>query len=186
MDCVERFGSERCRPPGPPSDDGATESARMWPVLSWPSAVKTLDRYLIREIVPPFGLALGLFTFLLAVKPMLEYTQDLLVKGVPLQTIGFLLLMLLPQSLGVTIPMALLTGILMGLGRLSADREAVAMLACGVSPMRLLRPVMGLVPRGVRPIDARDVAAALIAATLSGKPGMHHLDSARMQGAYQR
>ncbi|ODS59452.1 MAG: hypothetical protein ABS36_00510 [Acidobacteria bacterium SCN 69-37] len=116
----------------------------MWPVLSWPSAVKTLDRYLIREIVPPFGLALGLFTFLLAVKPMLEYTQDLLVKGVPLQTIGFLLLMLLPQSLGVTIPMALLTGILMGLGRLSADREAVAMLACGVSPMRLLRPVLVL------------------------------------------
>jgi uncharacterized protein YbjT (DUF2867 family) len=52
--------------------------------------------------------------------------------------------------------------------------------------MRLLRPVMGLVPRGVRPIDARDVAAALIAATLSGKPGVHHLSSARMQGAHQR
>ncbi len=52
--------------------------------------------------------------------------------------------------------------------------------------MRLLRPMMGLVPRGVRPIDARDVAAALISATMSGKPGVHHLPSARMQGAYQR
>jgi LPS export ABC transporter permease LptG/LPS export ABC transporter permease LptF len=104
--------------------------------------VKTLDRYLVREILPPFLLALGLFTFLMAVKPMLEYAQDLLVKGVPLPTVGFLLLTLLPQSLGITIPMALLTGILMGLGRLSADREAVAMLACGVSPLRLLRPVM--------------------------------------------
>ena len=38
--------------------------------------------------------------------------------------------------------MALLTGLLIGLGRLSADREAVALLACGVSPYRLLRPVM--------------------------------------------
>jgi LPS export ABC transporter permease LptG/LPS export ABC transporter permease LptF len=106
--------------------------------------VKILDRYLVREILPPFLLALGLFTFLMAVKPMLEYAQDLLVKGVPLPTIGFLLLTLLPQSLGITIPMALLTGVLMGLGRLSADREAVAMLACGVSPLRLLRPVLVL------------------------------------------
>jgi uncharacterized protein YbjT (DUF2867 family) len=52
--------------------------------------------------------------------------------------------------------------------------------------LRLLRPVMGLVPRGVRPIEARDVAAALIAATMSGKPGVHRLSSARMQGAGQR
>ena len=104
--------------------------------------MKTLDRYVIREILPPFLLALGLLTFLLAVKPMLEYAQELLVKGVPLPTVGFLLLTLLPQSLGITIPMSFLTGVLMGLGRLSADREAVAMLACGVSPLRLLRPVM--------------------------------------------
>ena len=37
--------------------------------------------------------------------------------------------------------MSLLVGLLVGLGRLSADREAVALLACGVSPYRLMRPV---------------------------------------------
>jgi uncharacterized protein YbjT (DUF2867 family) len=52
--------------------------------------------------------------------------------------------------------------------------------------LRLLGPVMPLVPRGIRPIDARDVAASMIAATLSGKPGVHHLSSARMLGASQR
>ena len=41
----------------------------------------------------------------------------------------------------LTIPMALLLGILVGFGRLSADREFVAMQACGVSLLRLLRPV---------------------------------------------
>ena len=40
--------------------------------------------------------------------------------------------------------MALLVGLLIGLGRLSTDREAVALLACGVSPYRLLRPVLVL------------------------------------------
>ena len=84
--------------------------------------------------LPPFLLALGLFTFVLAVSPMLEQAQELLAKGVDLPTVGFLLVTLLPQALGLTIPMAFLAGLLMALGRLSGDREAVALLACGVSP----------------------------------------------------
>lgn len=51
---------------------------------------------------------------------------------------------------------------------------------------RLLRPVMPLVPKGIRPIAAEDVAAALLAATLAGKAGVHRLSSARMQGAQRR
>jgi uncharacterized protein YbjT (DUF2867 family) len=51
---------------------------------------------------------------------------------------------------------------------------------------RLLGPVMALVPRGIRPIAARDVAAALIAATLDARPGKRVLRSGQMQGAAQR
>ncbi len=104
--------------------------------------MKLIDRYLIRECVPAFLVALGVFTFLLALQPMLNKAQELLAKGADLGTIGWMLVLLLPQALGVTIPMALLTAILMGLGRLSADRESMALLASGVSPLRLLRPVM--------------------------------------------
>jgi uncharacterized protein YbjT (DUF2867 family) len=46
---------------------------------------------------------------------------------------------------------------------------------------RLLAPLRWLVPRGVRPIRARDVAAALLAATLAGEPGVHVLGSGAMQ-----
>ena len=52
------------------------------------------------------------------------------------------LVTLVPQALAVTIPMALLVGLLIGFGRLSADRESVAFQACGISIYRLLRPVM--------------------------------------------
>jgi len=62
--------------------------------------VRTLDRYLLREVLPPFLIALGLFTFLLAVNPMLEKAQVFLAKGVDLLTVGFLLVTLLPQALG--------------------------------------------------------------------------------------
>ena len=106
--------------------------------------MRTLDRYLIRETIPPFFLALGVLTFVLAINPMLEYAQGLLSKGVPVGTVAFLLATLLPQALGLTIPMAFLTGLLMALGRLSGDRESVALAACGVSPVRLLRPVLAL------------------------------------------
>jgi LPS export ABC transporter permease LptG/LPS export ABC transporter permease LptF len=104
--------------------------------------MRTLDRYLIRETLGPFSLALALFTFLLWVQPMLDTAQTLLSKGVPMGTIGYLLLTLLPQALGVTVPMAFLAGVVMALGRFSGDREAVAMMACGVSPLRLIRPMM--------------------------------------------
>jgi len=46
---------------------------------------------------------------------------------------------------------------------------------------RLLKPVMGLVPRGVRPIRAADVARSLLDATLAGKPGVQILSSGDMQ-----
>jgi uncharacterized protein YbjT (DUF2867 family) len=48
---------------------------------------------------------------------------------------------------------------------------------------RLLRPVMRWVPRGIRPIPADDVAAALIEAALDSPPGTRILSSGHMQGA---
>jgi LPS export ABC transporter permease LptG/LPS export ABC transporter permease LptF len=103
--------------------------------------VKTLDRYVVREIIPPPLRALLVFTFLLTLPPFMQHLENLLAKGVGWTTVARLLWALVPQALGLTIPMALLVGILVGLGRLSADRETVALLACGVSPYRLLRPI---------------------------------------------
>lgn len=104
--------------------------------------LRTLDRYVIRETIPPFLLSLLVFTFILEIPPIMRDLEQLVAKGVSWSAAGRILLTLLPQGLGLTIPMALLTGLLIGLGRLSGDRETVALLACGVSPYRLLRPVL--------------------------------------------
>src|SRR5688572_32996874 len=104
--------------------------------------MRTLDCYVIREILPPFFLSLVIFTFILEIPHVMRELEGLVAKGVSWGAAGKILLTLVPQGLGLTIPMATLTGILVGLGRLSADREAVALLACGVSPYRLLRPVL--------------------------------------------
>jgi LPS export ABC transporter permease LptG/LPS export ABC transporter permease LptF len=106
--------------------------------------MKILDRYVVREILPPLFLSLLIFTFILEIPPVMQQLEQLVAKGVPWGVAGRILLTLIPQALGLPIPMALLVGLLIGLGRMSNDREAVALLACGVSPYRLLRPVLGL------------------------------------------
>jgi uncharacterized protein YbjT (DUF2867 family) len=49
--------------------------------------------------------------------------------------------------------------------------------------MRWSKPVMALLPRGVRPIAAGDVAAALLRAVRDGSPGVLRLSSGEMQHA---
>ena len=102
--------------------------------------LRKIDRYVIRETIPPFLLSLVIFTFLLEIPPVMRDLEMLVAKGVSWQVAGRIVLTLIPQALGLTIPMALLTGLLIGLGRLSADRETVALLACGVSPSRRFSP----------------------------------------------
>ena len=86
-------------------------------------------------------LALLVFTFTLMIPPIMDEAQELLTKGVDGWTVAHLMVLLVPQGLSVTIPMALLIGLLMGLGRLSGDREIVALQACGISIIRLYRPI---------------------------------------------
>src|SRR5262245_45603039 len=103
--------------------------------------MKILDRYVIRQILMPFVLGLLLFTFLIIIPELMRYAEQYIAKGAPTLTIIRLVIALVPMALGLTIPMSLLLGLLVTFGRLSADREFVALQACGVSPLRLLRPV---------------------------------------------
>jgi LPS export ABC transporter permease LptG/LPS export ABC transporter permease LptF len=103
---------------------------------------RILDRYIIRELLLPFLIGLLVFTFLLLIQPLAEQGERLIAKGVSWQLVARVLLTLVPQALAVTIPIAVLIGLLIAFGRLSADRESVALQACGISIYRMLRPVL--------------------------------------------
>src|SRR5262245_13845435 len=103
--------------------------------------MRTLDRYIIRGILIPFCIALVVLTFVLIVPFIIDLSEQLIAKGVAWPTVLRLMVTLLPATLGLTIPMSLLVGVLVAFGRLSSDREIVVMMACGVSPYRMLRPV---------------------------------------------
>ena len=105
--------------------------------------LRTVDRYLIKELLPPFALGLLLFTFFLLIDKIFDLTELLVNKGVPARMVGMLLVYILPAFLVLTIPMAFLLAILVCFARLSGDMEIVALKAAGVSPARLLRPLLG-------------------------------------------
>jgi LPS export ABC transporter permease LptF/LPS export ABC transporter permease LptG len=103
---------------------------------------RIVDRYLIREIALPLFLGLTVLTFILQIQPIQAQAEQFVARGLEWSLVANVLITLLPQALCVTIPMAVLLGILVGCGRLAADREFVAMQACGVSVTRLARPVL--------------------------------------------
>ena len=103
---------------------------------------RRFDRYILKEVLPPFLIGLLLYTFVLLMNQILILTEQLVTRGVSLGSTALLLLFLVPAILAFTVPMAVLMGILAGLSRLSSDSEVVAFKTLGVSNGRLLRPLL--------------------------------------------
>jgi LPS export ABC transporter permease LptF/LPS export ABC transporter permease LptG len=101
-----------------------------------------LDRYILREMLPPTGLGLLVFTFVLLINEIPRLLAILVARSADLYTILRVFVNLLPSIFAVTIPMAFLLGVLLAFGRLASDSEIVALRATGVSPLRLMGPVL--------------------------------------------
>src|ERR1051325_11587075 len=106
--------------------------------------MRIFDRYVVREVALPLLLSLVLLTFLATIQPFLKQAYPIIAQGVDAWIVVKVVVFLLPQALSISIPMAVLLGLLIALGRMSADREFVAMQACGVSIYQLLRPLIAI------------------------------------------
>jgi LPS export ABC transporter permease LptG/LPS export ABC transporter permease LptF len=99
----------------------------------------------------PYGLAaLVLLTAILFAQQTGRYFESVFRGVMPAGFVYGLALSLLPAVLVFTIPMSILCGTIIGLGRMSSDSELVAMRAAGVSTWRTLWPALaiGLIATG--------------------------------------
>lgn len=110
--------------------------------------MRILDRYIVREVFRHAVLGLVVFTFVLFV-PKLVRLMELFVRhsGSGSQILR-LFLCIFPSIFIFTIPMATLIGVLLGLGRMSADSEIIALTALGIGRRRILLPVGVLAATG--------------------------------------
>jgi len=92
---------------------------------------RILYRYLLLEILPPFGVSLLGFTSIVFLGRMMKVTQMIVVKGVGLIDVLKTCVFLLPYLLVFTLPMAATVGILLAMTRLTVDQEMIAMKTAG-------------------------------------------------------
>lgn len=103
--------------------------------------MRLLDKLVWKDLVAPFINGLAMFMLLIFAAAYMFPATEMLVKGVPPLTVAQIVLYSLPSVVTQTFPMAMLLAGLMAFGRLSADREAVALLAAGISFPRAVRGV---------------------------------------------
>jgi LPS export ABC transporter permease LptG/LPS export ABC transporter permease LptF len=106
--------------------------------------VRIFTRYIWNEVLSHSLLGGALFTFILFMKyigPLLEMAAR---NTASLGTVAKIFLFMLPNILSLTIPMAVLVGVLLGLSRLAADSEITAMRAVGIGVWFFVRVVSAI------------------------------------------
>ena len=101
-----------------------------------------LHRHILKEILVATGLAMGLFIFVLLVGNALRDVAELVVAGkldfwVFIKVLG----LFIPYVASFALPLGMLTGTLIALGRLSSQREITAMKSAGLSLYQIAAPV---------------------------------------------
>ncbi len=94
------------------------------------------------EILGPLALGFVVYTFILLLRFLFQSAEMIIRRGLQVSLVGKLLLLTLPNIVVLTLPMSLLFGTLIAVGRLSSDSELIAMRASGLSLLTLYRPIL--------------------------------------------
>ena len=94
--------------------------------------MRILTRYILGEILSYAFIGCAVFTFILFMRNLNQILEAVVRNSSTFVSIAEIFVYSLPNTLKVTIPMAVLVGILLGLSRLAADSEIIAMRASGM------------------------------------------------------
>ena len=103
-----------------------------------------LARYLIRVHIGPFLFSLSAITGLIVVNSVAQRVDALVGKGLPWTVLGEFVLLSLPHTIALSLPMSVLVAVLYAFSQLTASNEITAMAAGGIRPVRIMFPVVGL------------------------------------------
>jgi LPS export ABC transporter permease LptF/LPS export ABC transporter permease LptG len=103
---------------------------------------KLIPRYVIQSALPYVLLGLVLLTAILFTQQTGRFAELALYTDLPLSLAGEIAAALVPSVLVLTLPVAVLGGILIGFARMGSDSEIVAIRAAGVGTWSLLWPAL--------------------------------------------
>ena len=91
-----------------------------------------LDRYIFTELLSPFSVSLGALCFVMLTRELLRLVELLVSKGVGIVAVLQVFAHLMPSFLVLTLPIAGIIASITAFGRLSFDKELVAMQTAGL------------------------------------------------------
>jgi LPS export ABC transporter permease LptG len=100
-----------------------------------------LTRYILKEMFGPTFLGFLFYTSIIVMQRLFDMAGLIIRRSLSAEAVGKLLLYSMPNIIVLTVPMSILFGILIAVGRLSSDSEIVAMRALGLSTRTIYRPV---------------------------------------------
>ena len=103
---------------------------------------KIIDKYILGELLKMFLISIFAMTMVLYLDKFLFMAEMIVNRGVSFVEIMMMMVYISPAFLAVTIPMAVLMASVVTFNQFSANNEWVAMKACNLSFLQLMRPVL--------------------------------------------
>ena len=100
---------------------------------------RLIDRYLLKEFIPPFFFSIIALTFILLMNELFRLIDLFVRKGLPFAIVGQILIYTLPVIISYTAPMAILVAVVMTFGRAAQDNEILALKTNGLSFLSIMR-----------------------------------------------
>ncbi|MDD5263323.1 MAG: LptF/LptG family permease [Candidatus Bipolaricaulis sp.] len=104
--------------------------------------LRRCDRYILREALGPFLLALAGLVLFILLNVILSLSDLMVDRGVSMAILLRLVLLKIPSLLVVAVPMSALFATFLGLGRMGHDREVLALESLGIPLRRILLPLL--------------------------------------------
>lgn len=105
-------------------------------------SLRRCDRYLLRQMLGPFFLALAGLSLFILLNLILRLSELMVDRGIGTIQLLRLLIFWMPELIAWAIPMSALFAVFLGLGRMDHDREIMALESIGVSLRRVLLPLL--------------------------------------------
>ncbi len=104
--------------------------------------LKTIDKYIFRELLTPFFYSLLVLTMIFLVNFIIRAMDRILGKGLSFFVILEYIALNLAWILALAIPLSVLVAVLLAYGRLATDHEVTAMRSGGISMPRIMAPAL--------------------------------------------
>lgn len=102
--------------------------------------MKILQRYIFSELRLPFLICLVTLNFIFMAGYLVRAVHVIIGRGVPAGETLYVLLLALPDMVSYTVPMSILTAVLIVFGNFSQNNEIRAVKASGIHPLQVMTP----------------------------------------------